>query len=96
MSATVIASQTTNAAVVEHVGAMSKGHASLSTNVEIVKSEFFASVEAKLPVKEIILFLLINKGMIRNNSSVSPELDIATIMSSSCTAPRSPCTASAG
>ena len=40
---------------------MSKGHASLSTNVEIVKSEFFASVFNAKFVKEIILFLLINK-----------------------------------
>ena len=80
-----------SAAVVLVVGAIFKGHASLSTLTSKWASANFARDELGSPVRAISLApVRLMIGTIVSNSSVSPELEMATKTSSRVTMPKSP------
>ena len=82
MSAIASASPIASVAVVELVGARFSGQASFSTLTFRWQVEYFANSDFGLPLIPIIGICMCNTmGMKRNNSSVCPELEIATTTS---------------
>ncbi len=92
-----MASPKIKAIVVLDVGASSRGQASFKTGVIKTTSDSFASLESTLAVIETNfapIFLIV--GIRFSNSSLSPDLPMAMIMSSHEMIPASPWAASAG
>ena len=95
--ATASASPRAKVAVVLAVGARLRGQASLATAIFKCTWANSASEDSGLPVMEIrVAPSLLITGTMANNSSDSPEFEMAIKTSDSVTMPRSPCAASAG
>ena len=96
-SASASASPSASAAVVLAVGARPSGHASTSTAASRCTSAACASELCSLPVSAMSRApSRFRCGVSATSSSVSPEFDSMTTMSSAVIMPRSPCDASAG
>ena len=96
-SASASASPSASAAVVLAVGARPSGHASSSTAASRCTSAACASELCSLPVSAMSRApSRFRCGVSATSSSVSPELDSISTISSGVIIPRSPCDASAG
>ena len=85
------ASPMASVAVVELVGARFSGHASRSTLTFRWQSAYLASSDVGLPVMAMMGMCMCSTiGMKRSNSSVSPELEMASTTSSGVITPKSP------